>query len=385
MKRSGMFIAVLLIAFVAFAGLASAQEASVFDEVQKLLIRVHLTPTGESPTTYSAFLKVWDSDGGDVAANQLTVKYLSPTGDQTLQAEADGTYKLHNNDLTSSDFSLSFDNQDGITYLVCTDTGLHVMKYSITTSLPVTGTCGSSNGGTFTSAPSTELCAAGSTAGTVSGTGPWNWTCTGANGGTRVDCSANIQRWTVTPSASTGGSISPSVQQTVNHGSTAQFTITPNSGYSATVGGTCGGSPASGTSVFTYTTNAVTSNCTVAATFTQNSGSGADLYPSYFKMPGAGENNRAFSGYATVANIGTGAAGPFNVKIYMGGQLLTNGTQRVTSLGAGSSVTVNFSNLKFSSLALHTYYKIKVVVDADSEVAETNETNNEKTRDFEVL
>jgi hypothetical protein len=68
---------------------------------------------------------------------------------------------------------------------------------------------------------------------------------------------------TVTPSAAVNGSITPSSPQTVNHASTAQFSVTPNSGYTATVGGTCGGN-LSGT---TYTTNAITADCTVSATF----------------------------------------------------------------------------------------------------------------------
>jgi hypothetical protein len=72
---------------------------------------------------------------------------------------------------------------------------------------------------------------------------------------------------TVTPSAGPNGSISPNTPQTVNDGTTRQFTVTPNAGYSASVGGTCGGSLV-GT---TYTTNAITADCTVSATFTLNS------------------------------------------------------------------------------------------------------------------
>jgi len=73
------------------------------------------------------------------------------------------------------------------------------------------------------------------------------------------------EQYSVTPSAGTGGTISPSTVQTVNHGSTTSFTVIPTAGYTATVGGTCGGT-LSGT---TYTTNAITGICTVSATFTQ--------------------------------------------------------------------------------------------------------------------
>ncbi len=67
----------------------------------------------------------------------------------------------------------------------------------------------------------------------------------------------------VTPSAGANGSISPATPQTVNSGGTAAFTVTPAAGYTASVGGTCGGSLV-GT---TYTTGAITANCTVSATF----------------------------------------------------------------------------------------------------------------------
>ncbi|HIJ87658.1 MAG TPA: hypothetical protein HPP97_08230 [Desulfuromonadales bacterium] len=68
----------------------------------------------------------------------------------------------------------------------------------------------------------------------------------------------------VSPSAGANGTISPSTPQTITSGSSASFTITSNSGYSASVGGTCGGSLV-GT---TFTTNAVSADCTVVASFT---------------------------------------------------------------------------------------------------------------------
>jgi len=54
----------------------------------------------------------------------------------------------------------------------------------------VNGQCGSSNGGYFTSAPTSNLCVSG-TASAVSGSGPWNWTCYGENNGSNAYCSAN--------------------------------------------------------------------------------------------------------------------------------------------------------------------------------------------------
>ena len=57
------------------------------------------------------------------------------------------------------------------------------------TSYAVNGACGSSNGAKLTSAPTTNLCSAG-TASTVGGSGPWNWTCAGSKGGTTASCEA---------------------------------------------------------------------------------------------------------------------------------------------------------------------------------------------------
>lgn len=62
---------------------------------------------------------------------------------------------------------------------------------TVTPSGPINGVCDSANGQSFTSAPTANLCSAGTTS-TVTGTGPWNWTCGGINGGTTASCSANL-------------------------------------------------------------------------------------------------------------------------------------------------------------------------------------------------
>ncbi|MDD5397020.1 MAG: hypothetical protein PHW24_03095, partial [Candidatus Moranbacteria bacterium] len=53
------------------------------------------------------------------------------------------------------------------------------------------GICGVANGQSFSTVPSSPaLCSVG-LASPVTGTGPWNWTCSGSNGGTNASCSAN--------------------------------------------------------------------------------------------------------------------------------------------------------------------------------------------------
>jgi hypothetical protein len=54
---------------------------------------------------------------------------------------------------------------------------------------PVNGICGASNNGSFTIAPTTGLCTTG-TSSVITGSGPWNWTCSGSNGGSTANCAA---------------------------------------------------------------------------------------------------------------------------------------------------------------------------------------------------
>ena len=63
---------------------------------------------------------------------------------------------------------------------------------------PINGTCGSSNGTPFTIAPAANLCATG-TASSVSGSGPWTWSCDGSNGGTTASCFGYVQGTVVLP------------------------------------------------------------------------------------------------------------------------------------------------------------------------------------------
>jgi uncharacterized repeat protein (TIGR01451 family) len=77
--------------------------------------------------------------------------------------------------------------------------------------------------------------------------------CAGGGGTTHV----------VTPVAGSGGSIVPSTPQTVNDGQTIAFTVTPNTGFAIDSVTGCGGSLTGNT----YTTGAITADCTVNATF----------------------------------------------------------------------------------------------------------------------
>ncbi|WP_288985915.1 DUF1566 domain-containing protein [uncultured Pseudoalteromonas sp.] len=104
----------------------------------------------------------------------------------------------------------------------------------------VTGCSGSLNGNTYTTSAITANC--------------------------QVQASFSINNYTVTASAGEGGAVNPATQS-VNHGSSAQITITPNEGYSIDTVTGCNGTLSGNT----YTTSAVTANCQVQASFSIDS------------------------------------------------------------------------------------------------------------------
>lgn len=372
MKRLALLVSVWVIALVAFAAVASAQQASVFGD--NILVRGFIECTGgcgpaETPS-YSAYLEVRDDSGAILPVADFTVTGVLGTATPVVAANP---FRIHNNDLVNNDITMSFDKLTNTIYVFCTDgtivaPNLHVMTYEISSNSPVNGACVTYSQG-LTQAP-TNLCAVG-TASTVNGTGPWSWTCYGKNGGQNASCSAYKK-----------------VNGVCGSSNLKTFTSVPTTNLcsAGTASSVSGSGPWSWTCTGSY--GGSTASCSAIK---QTSGT-ADLAISSFKAPSGGCNNSGFSATVTVANLGAGPAGQFKVKIYMamgttptGGQLLVNGTQTVSGLGAGSSVTLTFSNLKFTNLAYHTYYHIIAVVDADSEVGETNEGNNIKYRDYEVM
>jgi hypothetical protein len=121
----------------------------------------------------------------------------------------------------------------------------------------VTGCGGSLNGSTYTTAPVTADC-------TVSAT------------------FAPLPTHVVTPSAGSNGAIAPDTPQTVDEGGTTTFTLTPDTLYQIESVTGCGGSLDGDT----YTTGAITSDCTVSATFsiithtvTPSAGAGGTIAP----------------------------------------------------------------------------------------------------------
>lgn len=190
-------------------------------------------------------------------------------------------------------------------------TSLTVIPYNGYSISSVTGCDGSLSGNTYTTPAINGACAvtatfSGSAAGTItcdtegetSDCGDYLNNCTGtdcwafcanpaAYGMTMTnhyyaevlaswfECSdtwAGTTSYTVTPTASSGGTISPNSPQSAAAGTTKSFTLTPSAGFAIySVTGTCGGS-LSGSD---FTTSAVNANCTVVGNFV---GSTADFY-----------------------------------------------------------------------------------------------------------
>ncbi len=145
---------------------------------------------------------------------------------------------------------------------------------------------------------------------------------------------------TVTSSVGTpAGTIAPLGVQTVTAGSTATFTLTPNAGHHIdNVGGTCGGT-LTGTS---YTTNAISADCTVIANFA------VDLIPVTTVVP-AGHG--AVSGPATVPYGGSASytltPDPgYGIGSVTGcGGTLSGNVYTVPSVTAACTITASFVRL----------------------------------------
>ncbi|CAK0772380.1 exported hypothetical protein [Gammaproteobacteria bacterium] len=132
---------------------------------------------------------------------------------------------------------------------------------------PINGSCGLANGQTLTNTPTGGLCDVG-TASAVGGTGPWNWTCSGSNGGTSASCMANITviprtfALTVSVTGSGSGVVTSSPEGircggsdcSVNFSANATITLSAEPASGSTFGGwsgDCGGTVATCTLTMT--------------------------------------------------------------------------------------------------------------------------------------
>lgn len=138
---------------------------------------------------------------GPVTLSPLT---LSVGGTSTLSATSTSNLALTFGTGTPSICSVSGNTVTGLAAGTCTVTADQPGNADYAAAVqvefgfsvgpkPVDGSCGTSNGQNFPFAPSSNLCATG-TAGAVTGSGPWNWSCSGSSGGASISCSAGISK-----------------------------------------------------------------------------------------------------------------------------------------------------------------------------------------------
>ncbi|MEO8018192.1 MAG: hypothetical protein ABI769_10290 [Pseudomonadota bacterium] len=150
-----------------------------------------------------------------------------------------------------------------------------------------------------------------------------------------VSGSSPPSSYLVTASAGAGGSMAPG-SQTVISGNTTSFTVTPDAGYSISGGTGCGGSLAGST----YTTAAISGDCTVGATFALNSytvsaaaGTGGAITPA-----SASVAHGSMTSFTVTADIGFSITGATGCAGALAGNVYTTGT-----IGGACSVAATFA------------------------------------------
>src|SRR3990172_9045428 len=181
-----------------------------------------------------------------------------------------------------------------------------------------------------------------------------------------ISASFAINTFTITGSAGTGGSISPSGTVTVNSGASQTFSITPNAGYQIAdvlVDGSSVGA------VSSYTFTNVTTNHSVSATFTQLSsitvtvpnggeswkrGTTQTIRWTYAGNPGSSvkiellKNGAVNKTITSSTSIGSGGSGSFNWTIANNQAAGTNYTVRITSTSNGSYTDTSNGNFSIT-------------------------------------
>ena len=141
---------------------------------------------------------------------------------------------------------------------------------------PINGVCGSANGQTFTSAPTTNLCSVGSPSEVTSNPGTFTWSCAGSNGGQDASCSATrASTATVTPATQTvSGAVGTAITNTtpytpIGFTGTVTYAISPTLPTGLTLNSASGvisGTPTASqaTATFTVTATGATSGTATA-------------------------------------------------------------------------------------------------------------------------
>ena len=281
-------------------------------------------------STYYFAAKAYDASGNLSSFSNEVSKTLSSTFTITATASANGTITAANNS--------------------------NVTTSSSGTSVVSTVTVSSGASQTFSITPNSGYYVASVTAdgASVGAVTSYTFSNVTANHTLSATFAANsVNTYTLTASAGTGGSISPSGSVNVNSGGSQMFTITPGSGYkisSVTVDGSSVGA------VSTYTFSNVTANHTIAASFSTttassytisaSAGTGGSISPSGTKTVTSGGSQTytitPASGY-TISSVTVDGASVGAVSSYAFSNVTANHTISATfaaaSSGGGSTTT----------------------------------------------
>lgn len=480
MKRSLFALSILMLAILGWTAFALAEEAAVFDATEQINIRAYTSnkqctgtdkpcltdldcSTGTcvtDPAKYSAYLEIRDADGNPVDSTTIQLNPVAPLGTPPLIGESlpgstcvpatpagcSASYVLHGlgDLLEKPDVSVSLNADTGTTYVFCTNGNLHVMMYNIVnTNRPVDGSCGSADGVASYNAPQSNLCGDSSTPSVSdNGSGQWEWTCAGKNGGLPATCRATIKKDGACGGARNGNYYDPGPTSGLcGDGSTPP--VSKGGGqWTWTCAGAGGGNPAYCSANveadgkcgvadgLSFTTAPTTNLCADGAVPTvngtgpwswtcpgTNGGQPANCSAQILKTYNIDLQITRISGMATgglpglgvapsitVKNNGSDASGAYKVNVYI---LMINpgasnfdpanyaqdctGGVNVNCKVASASYTgllggqTVLDYMRFTipqGLTLHRYYYLFFVVDGDNQVTETNEGNNVMYRSF---
>ncbi|MEZ0328591.1 MAG: hypothetical protein ABWK15_03365, partial [Dissulfuribacterales bacterium] len=158
---------------------------------------------GQSGSFYNLTISKAGTGSGSITATGCTLSWSGNTG--TCRASANTSITLHGAAAAGSTWN-GWSGGTG-SAVVCNGTGdctFTLGQNSWVTgtfdAVSVTGVCGSANGGVFSAAPSSNLCASGAASAITDSGTAWNWTCYGQNGGRDAACCAVKLNYSCTPS-----------------------------------------------------------------------------------------------------------------------------------------------------------------------------------------
>jgi hypothetical protein len=146
-------------------------------------VGVQSTVTGAGPWNWSCS----GSNGGTNASCSATK--IVPVSGVCGSSSGQALLSIPSSGLCSSGTQSSVSGSGPWAWSCAGSSGGADASCSATKAVPVSGVCGASNGKTFATIPSSGFCNSG-TQSSVSGSGPWTWSCAGAYGGSSASCSA---------------------------------------------------------------------------------------------------------------------------------------------------------------------------------------------------